>query len=497
MTTSVDKWQVNLFFPDGRNTEATLNLSPGIQRRDVWSLKKQMLLIDSIIRKVPINAITLYQQEDPETTLKRHDVIDGKQRLTAIRDYKDEKFKLDPSSLEAAEKGDLWDIGIKSAEEYFDLLWSELTPTQRAVFNQYEIPVFIVDGDKRLAVQAFTRMNQDATSLSPQEIRHAVYENSGFMNEVINICVSFNSYFTNPDSVCGFNNLGQIPMKGDNSWERMADWELASELLAMAIDGPQETKKTIDQFYDKYKDPRGKNRTELDTAERILLKTLKQIITFTDEGQLRAIHITNVNDFYALVGALINLHQNVGAQQIKDVNDEARSVMSELFRQVALFKNDIVVKPDFELADYAPQVSTYARIAGGQVNSKLRRTTRIAVLDAIFDEFTTRKDPRAFTATTRELIWAMAPDGQKFCGVCGDQVAYEDFEAGHIDDKVHAGPPTPENGQIEHFLCNRGKPRSPLPGKKPAAKKPAAKKPAAKKPAAKKPAAKKPAAKKP
>src|SRR4051812_26308022 len=68
-----------------------LDLQPDFQRGEVWSLAKKKKLIDSILRNwyiPPIHTIVI-----PGTN--RQDVLDGQQRLVAIRDFVDDSFPVD------------------------------------------------------------------------------------------------------------------------------------------------------------------------------------------------------------------------------------------------------------------------------------------------------------------------------------------------------------------------------------------------------------------
>jgi hypothetical protein len=57
-----------------------LELNPSYQRDSVWSTSDSQLLIDSILRGIPIPSIILTQVEDSD----KLQIVDGKQRLTAI-----------------------------------------------------------------------------------------------------------------------------------------------------------------------------------------------------------------------------------------------------------------------------------------------------------------------------------------------------------------------------------------------------------------------------
>src|SRR5437762_1451159 len=59
---------------------------PGFQRGEVWPLRKQRLLIDSILRGWPIPSIMCYQDG------ARFFIEDGRQRLTALRNFVNNEF---------------------------------------------------------------------------------------------------------------------------------------------------------------------------------------------------------------------------------------------------------------------------------------------------------------------------------------------------------------------------------------------------------------------
>ena len=60
--------------------DSPLNLTPSYQRGDVWSAADRSALIESILRGIPLPSIILLKKKGKDP----HEVVDGKQRLTAI-----------------------------------------------------------------------------------------------------------------------------------------------------------------------------------------------------------------------------------------------------------------------------------------------------------------------------------------------------------------------------------------------------------------------------
>lgn len=59
-----------------------LNLSPSYQRADVWPTQDAQMLIESVLRGVPLPSVILLEMSNEQGTV--YEVVDGKQRLTSI-----------------------------------------------------------------------------------------------------------------------------------------------------------------------------------------------------------------------------------------------------------------------------------------------------------------------------------------------------------------------------------------------------------------------------
>jgi hypothetical protein len=142
---------------------ADYNLQPDFQRRPRWGREKQSRLIESLILNVPIPPIFLYEQE-----LGRYEVMDGRQRLTAIDDYYADRYPLE-SLLE-------W-------PELNGRAYSQL-PEQirRGIDRRFLSAIVLLHETAKSAQQAerlkqlvFERINTGGEDLSAQEKRNALY----------------------------------------------------------------------------------------------------------------------------------------------------------------------------------------------------------------------------------------------------------------------------------------------------------------------------------
>jgi hypothetical protein len=75
---TVDKWRI--YDLAGRAQQNQLDLNPNFQRDFVWSNSNSQMLIESILRGIPLPSIILARVSSSQ----RYQIVDGKQRLTAI-----------------------------------------------------------------------------------------------------------------------------------------------------------------------------------------------------------------------------------------------------------------------------------------------------------------------------------------------------------------------------------------------------------------------------
>lgn len=136
--------------------DGTIDIAPDFQRPSVWGSDKQSLLIESVLLGIPLP--TFYFNADTD---RRMQVIDGVQRLTAIRRFADNKLVLEDLEY-------LPTLNGKS--------WEGLDAPHRRAFHQTQIFVHLIDATtpEDVKTNIFKRINTGGTRLSAQEIRHAM-----------------------------------------------------------------------------------------------------------------------------------------------------------------------------------------------------------------------------------------------------------------------------------------------------------------------------------
>lgn len=430
-----------------------LVLDPPIQRNVVWSEPKMVGLVDTIARGLPIGSCTVYRETSKDGRVTKDQVIDGQQRLTAIKRFGDGALEFDPEviarELDLALEGSVNDA---QAEWYHHHNWKTLPDEIRKHFGRYELPLVVIEGPAEVAAQTFTRMNQKALPLQPQEIRNAVFKEGGFLKTAQRVCDDFASFFS-PPTVCGFIKLQAVSAQGRL---RMADIELASQLIILMLDKAQNRRDSIDAFYRSYAAKRGKTHQRREKAANDLVKLLKRVSQLTEGGSLKNLHAGAVGcpveeQLYALVGALKKSH--ISGKNFQAFEKEIRRIYAEFQRQVTLYQGD-----EGDRTGYSVRVREFASTFAGQKNSLPHRKVRIDTLADLFSGIPSMAKG-GFSEGQREVLWALAK--QKKCARrsspnCVGKLTYENFQAGHKTHRADGGPATIENGQIECGPCNQG-----------------------------------------
>jgi Protein of unknown function DUF262 len=136
----------------------SIELDPHYQRRDRWRPAKQSALIESFILNVPVPPV--YLSEDD---FGKYSVIDGKQRITAIRDFL---------------SGDLKLAKLTRFKELEGSRYANL-PTQiqnaLSVRPYIRVITLLKQTDPQLKYEVFLRLNTGGERLLAQEIRNVAF----------------------------------------------------------------------------------------------------------------------------------------------------------------------------------------------------------------------------------------------------------------------------------------------------------------------------------
>lgn len=152
-----------------------LNLRPEYQRRLRWTSIQKSKLVESLLLNIPVPPVFLFEGE-----AARYEVMDGQQRLNAVREFIAGDFALS---------------GLTVLKPLNGIRYSRCPPRIKRALDRASLSAIVLllesqpeKGDGRLKVTdirrfIFDRLNAGGTKLNPQEIRNAL--NPGNFNRVI------------------------------------------------------------------------------------------------------------------------------------------------------------------------------------------------------------------------------------------------------------------------------------------------------------------------
>lgn len=312
-----------------------LELRPDFQRREVWALPAKIMLIDSIMRGVPLPKVFLANEIRQDRTFRR--IIDGQQRISAILEFMRDEFALGPPY-----EGEL--AGMR---------FSDFTGATRDWFLAYKIDFAEAsNADDREVRDVYMRVNKYTVPLNKQELRRADFPGH---------------FLTTAEELSVDGALEDVGVFTPTDRRRYADAEYVSELLAALIAGEQDKKTALDEFYQRYATWADPDRIAVsDRFRSAILDAVKMFETWP--MGIRSTRFRQKADFYSLVLAIDALRLAGGTIDGRDL-DPLRSDLRLLDEHIA---------PTSDI----PILSEYAIKCVSQANSQASRRWRTGFLEA-------------------------------------------------------------------------------------------------------------------
>jgi Protein of unknown function DUF262 len=192
----------------GAEKRLRYDLDPEYQRRHRWSEERKSRLIESFLMNIPVPPIFLYERD-----YAQFEVMDGRQRLTALAEFYRNDFPLE---------------GLEHWKELNGRTYDKLpTRVRDGIDRRYISSIILLKETARDEEQAaqlkklvFQRLNTGGVELSHQEARNAVYQ--GKLNR---LCLDLSK---NKD----FRRMWQIPDEPEPQIEETDDNLLPSEKIS-------------------------------------------------------------------------------------------------------------------------------------------------------------------------------------------------------------------------------------------------------------------------
>jgi len=189
-----------------------MELRPFYQRRPRWDRVRQSRLIESFIMNVPVPPLFVF-----ESDLAKFEVMDGQQRITAIRDFYSNLFPLQ---------------GLDQWPELNGRVYEKLPEEIRKGLDRRSISYIVLlkesaettEEQALLRQQVFERLNTGGVKLSHQEIRNSLYQGP------------FNDLLLEVSRHPAFRKAWDIPPFTESELKRLSEDLIASSTFVMMRD---------------------------------------------------------------------------------------------------------------------------------------------------------------------------------------------------------------------------------------------------------------------
>jgi len=415
--------QLLLSFRNGQ-----INLSPGFQRRSVWTTSDRRRLIQSIVDGYPLPSIFLYQRDHKGKLI--YDVIDGKQRLETILmflgqgRFRRERFE---TRLDLGDGLDWYDW--KSIQRYH--------PRLVAAINAYKIQTVEIRGELPQIIDLFVRINSTGKRLSSGEKRHAAFYDSPFLKTAEKLVTKFHRHLLRQKILT----QAQI--------DRMKGVELFSELLMSVQNGGPINKKTsLDRAI-------GNDSINGNTLHRIsneVARTIRLIGRVFPDLQETRFH--NSAEFYSLFLLIWEMNNEKLILGDRRRNQIALTLLRKFSTEVDHLREQLrKAKPGrIEQRLYQEYLLTVQGDTDSSANRERRRNILKGLLWSIFDR---KDDKRTFSIEQRRILWNT--DQQRLCPKCRKPMSWNDISVDHVKAYTRGGRTNSRNAQLMHKRCNSSK----------------------------------------
>jgi 5-methylcytosine-specific restriction endonuclease McrA len=383
------KWDRREIIPD-----------PEWQRGYIWKLKDEQLLIDSILKGIPIPKFYLTQDFDSRKKANVHNVIDGQQRLRAIYRFLTNKFTVTIDKKEYS-FGDLDEGKVKTITSY------ELHGHTLTDYTFTDVTLL------------FERLNRTGILLTNMEAWHGKYARTNILKMITDISEEHKKYYQ--DIIYTEENVHRFLQLDDIL-------DICHSISHDGVAGG--SKKDLEDFLEQNKDISDSDANRFKNRFRKVVNILKEILP---KEELQAILFAKRTHFFSLFISILFTSSEY----------YLLGHTSELKADLVKFIND--------------QPQEYKDCVVGAIRSKDKRVRRMRLLTEVLKKHAIVLDKkRAFDPSLKSKLWSV-PSGHE-CQICHKPIHnFGDATIDHIMPWAKGGKTEENNAQIAHKVCNRKK----------------------------------------
>ena len=396
-----------------RINKHSLDLQPDFQRGYVWDNTKASRLIESILLGIPLPTIYLAEEIDGKQV-----VIDGQQRLTAVKKFMQNEFKL---------------TGMQSFSEFNKKTFGDLPKDKQEAIENSSIRTitFKKESDEDLKFAIFERLNTGSVPLNDMELRNCIYRGSyiELLKDLAN-----NEEFR---KLIGIKTADK----------RMKDIELVLRFAAL-----------YHSTYLKYEAP----------IKTFLNKDAKKYQNISDDDckDLRNAFYNSVKIINSVFGDKAfkrfyrgNSENTDGYWEQKKFNVSLYDALMFAFRDkdqnMVMHTKDLIREAIINLMTTDEMfIDSISKSTSSKEPLQYRCETVERLIKSILA--TTTKQQRCFSLEFKQKLF----DENPTCAICGNRIEnIDDAAVDHIEQFWQGGQTTEENGRLTHRYCNNSRKR--------------------------------------
>ena len=348
--------------------QGNLILSPKFQRRLVWQPAAKSYFIDTLLRGFPVPPIHIRLLNDPVRGAVR-EVVDGQQRMRTLFDFINGKIRL--SRLPES--------------PWSGKTFSQLDEPHRQALQMYKFHVYQYQNvSDQVILEIFARINTYSVVLNAQELRNGKYF----------------GYFKSLAYELGLEYLTFWRAAGiftERAIARMQEAELTSELLILQMDGIQDKKNSIDEFYARLDGEWGET-PERWNATRQSVRTLHPLEWMTPEATkerfsatmatlnesvgdiLKSSEFSRIPLFYTLYGAVYHRLYGIPGVGLKTPRTPFGAESALRLREAVEVLSALLVESSGENEEKIPRFSSFVIASSRQTDNIGPRQRRLEAL---------------------------------------------------------------------------------------------------------------------
>ena len=412
-------WETFVVDIKGKIERGELIPDPDWQRGYIWNPKDERLLIDSILKEIPIPKFYLTQEYDAEKDAVIHYVVDGQQRLKAIYRFLTNKFEVE----------------VEGRKYYFRDLGSA---TQEKITLCKFSGHYMTDFEQADINFLFQRLNRTGIKLTNMEVWNNEYYKTNVMGMVREIY----------EEVCGFPPKRDYRDYDDSDYKRLEKSyaagvytqenikrmlplddiiDLCNCLMKNSVESG--SKKELESFLKLKIDISDREKSSLKSKFRKTLNNVKEVLSKRDLEASAFRKRTHFISLFLAIGLLIDEYYI-----LNDITRLKKDLLEFILNQPKRYKQSIL----------------------GGIRQKAMRQTRVKFFQRVVKRQAKKlDDQRLFDDSLKRTLWSKS-DGM--CQICKKQIqSYDRATVDHIVPWAKGGKTRATNAQIAHVRCNKRK----------------------------------------